>query len=83
MILKIELIKGTESAPLAFRALHFHTRLRSQKHYGQMLGIPYPGKIPSWLFHASLDSAVNRPDSKARAFQEARYKVHPGFTIHL
>ena len=34
MILKIEIIKGTARAPLAFRALHFHTRLRRQKHYG-------------------------------------------------
>ena len=40
------------------------------------LGIPYPSKIPSWLCHASLDSAVNRPDSKARGRPEARYKVY-------
>ena len=43
----------------------------------------YPSKIPSWLCHASLDSAVNRPNSKARACPEARYKVYPGSTIHL
>ena len=39
-------------------------------------GILYPSKIPPWLCHASLDSPVNRPDSKARACPEARYKVY-------
>ena len=29
--------------------------------------LTHPSKIPSWLCHASLDSAVNRSDSKARA----------------
>ena len=35
------------------------------------------------LCYASLDSAVNKPDSKARACPKARYKVYPGSTIHL
>ena len=42
-----------------------------------------PSKIPSWLCHASLDSAVNRPDLEAQACPEACYKVYPGSTIHL
>ena len=35
-----------------------------------------------YICHASLDSAVNRSDSKARACPEARYKVYPGSTYH-
>ena len=35
------------------------------------------------LYHASVNTAVNRPDSKGRACPEARYKVYPGSTIHL
>ena len=37
----------------------------------------------NWICHASLDSAVNRPDSKARACPEARHLVYLGSTIHL
>ena len=42
-----------------------------------------PSKIPSWLCHASLDSAVNRPDLEAQTCTKACYKVYPGSTIHL
>ena len=34
----------------------------------------YPSKIPSWLCHASLDSAVNRPNSKAERVQRRATK---------
>ena len=50
------------------------------------LGIPYPSKIPSWLCHPSLDSAVNNLDPElfcARREEGSRALGNPGARLSL